>query len=255
MSFRDRFFTPRVARATTSPSAILSAGAGAAVGVLAFANPVGAVLLGAGAYVVRVLAAVPRAPTRTGSDVRGLVDPWRSLMTSVLDARHRYDKAIESIRPGPLRDRLVEVGGRMDTAVDDANRIARAGNTLTEGRKQINLPSIRQELELARSAPPTERTGQTIDAINAQIASAERLDRTIADTHDRLRLLDARLDETVTRTVELAATQAESDDASGLGSEVDDIVAEMESLRQAVEETDEHSTGDAAGPAVPGVQP
>ncbi|MBS1837619.1 MAG: hypothetical protein JST64_07965 [Actinobacteria bacterium] len=255
MSFRDRFFTPRVARATTSPSAILAAGAGAAVGVLAFANPVGAVLLGAGAYVARVLAAVPGAPTRAGSDVRGLVDPWRSLMTSVLDARHRYDTAIGSIRPGPLRDRLVEVGGRMDTAVDDANRIARAGNTLTEGRKQIDLPAIRQELTTAQGRPRTESTEETVAAIEAQIASAERMDATIADTHDRLRLLDARLDEMVARTVELAATQASTGDLGGLGSEVDDIVAEMESLRQAVEETHDHGIGDIDGPAVPGVQP
>ena len=45
MSFRDRFFTPKVARATTSPSAILAAGAGAAVGMLILpVAPVGAVI-------------------------------------------------------------------------------------------------------------------------------------------------------------------------------------------------------------------
>lgn len=248
MSFRDRFFTPRVARATTSPSAILAAGAGAAVGIVAFANPVGPVLLAAGAYAARVLAAVPRAPKTPGTDIRGLVDPWRSVMTSVLDARHRYDKAIASVRPGPLRDRLVDVGNRMDAAVADAGRIARAGNTLTEGRRQIDLPSIRMDLDAARSRPATENTQKTIEAIDAQIASAERLDRTIAETHDRLRLLDARLDETVTRTVELAATQADTGDLGGLGSEVDDIVAEMESLRQAVEETDgPDTTGTSVG--------
>ena len=101
----------------------------------------------------------------------------------------------------------------------------------------------------------TERTAQTIGAIEAQIAAAERLDRTIADTYDRLRLLDARLDETVTRTVELAATQSEVDDVGGLGSEVDDIVAEMESLRQAVEETDGRDVRDPGSSPTPEASP
>lgn len=254
MSFRDRFFTPRVARATTSPSAILATGGGAAAGMLV-GGPIGAVIGGIGAYAIRVLAAVPRAPERPRADVRGLVDPWRSLMTSVLDARHRYDKAIGSVRSGPLRDRLSEVGGRLDTAIGDADRIARAGNTLTEGRKQIDLPAIRRDLDATRSRPVTERTAQTIGAIEAQIAAAERLDRTIADTYDRLRLLDARLDETVTRTVELAATQSEVDDVVGLGSEVDDIVAEMESLRQAVEETDGRDVRDPGSSPTPEASP
>lgn len=241
MSFRDRFFTPRVARATTSPSAILATGAGAAVGILAF-GPVGAVL-GLGAYAVRVLAAVPKAPERPSTDVRNLQEPWRGLMQGVLDARRRYDHAISSVQAGPLRDRLVEVGTRLDAAVDDAGRIARAGNTLSDGRQQIDVDAVRAELDAARAAPRTERSDATIQAISAQLDSAERLDRTIYDTYDRLRLLDARLDETVTRTVELAVIQADAGAVGGIGSEVDAIVSEMESLRLAVEETD------AAGPA------
>jgi hypothetical protein len=241
MSFRDRFFTPRVARATTSPSAILATGAGAAVGILAF-GPIGAVL-GVGAYAARVLAAVPRAPERPGADLRGLVEPWRSLMHGVIDARRRYDKAIASVQAGPLRDRLVEVGTRLDLAVDDAARIARAGNTLSEGRAQIDVVSVRAELDATRAGPRTERSDATEQAITAQLASAERLDRTIADTYDRLRLLDARLDETVTRTVELAVTQADAREVGGIGSEVDAIVSEMESLRLAVEETDGTGSG------------
>jgi hypothetical protein len=235
MAFRDRFFTPRVARATTSPSAILATGAGAALGILAF-GPVGAVL-GLGAYAARVLAAVPRAPERPGADVRGLREPWRSLMKDVLDARRRYDRAVSSVQPGPLRDRLAEVGARLDAAVADAGRIARAGHTLSEGRAQIDVVAIRAELDAARAAPPTEHSEATVRAITAQLESAARLDRTIGDTYDRLRLLDARLDETVTRTVELAVTQADAGDVGGIGSEVEAIVSEMESLRQAVEET------------------
>ena len=74
------------------------------------------------------------------------------------------------------------------------------------------------------------------------------MDVTIADAYDRLRLLDARIDETVTRTVELSVSQTDDGSVAGLGVEVDSIVGDMEALRQAIEET--HSAGrPTAGPA------
>lgn len=236
-SFRDRFLTPKVARAITSPSAILATGAGAAVGILAFGNPLGAVALGLGAFAVRVLAAVPRAPQRPGVDLRQLQDPWRSLMEEILDANRRFGRAMEGIQPGPLRDRIGDLGDRLGTAVDEAWKTAQAGQALSAARSQIDGGRIHAELAAARSAPPTDRSAQTIAAIEAQLAAAERMDRTIADAYDRLRLLDARIDETVTRTVELSVTQSDADAITGLGHEVDSIVDDMEALRQAVDET------------------
>lgn len=253
-SFRDRFLTPKVAHAITSPSAILASGAGAAVGILAFGNPVGAVVLGVGAFAARVLAAVPRAPRRPGVDLRQLTDPWRSTMSEILDAAQRFDRAVSSIRPGPLRDRVAELGERLGTAVDEAWKTAQAGQSLTAARSQIDGGRIVAELAATRSAPPTERSAQTIAAIEAQLAAAERMDRTIADAYDRLRLLDARIDETVTRTVELSVTQTDVESLDGLGDEVDSIVGDMEALRQAVEET-RTAGGAHLPPPLPGTSP
>lgn len=236
-SFRDRFLTPKVAHAITSPSAILATGAGAAVGILAFGNPIGAVALGVGAFAARVLAAVPRAPRRPGIDLRQLSDPWRSIMAETIDADRRFDRAVSGIRPGPLRDRIAELGDRLGTAVDEAWKTAQAGQSLSAARAQIDGGRIHAELAAARTAPPTERSAQTIAAIEAQLAAATRMDSTIADAYDRLRLLDARIDETVTRTVELSVTQTDAESLAGLGDEVDSIVGDMEALRQAVEET------------------
>lgn len=237
MSFRDRFLTPRVARAMTSPSAILATGAGAAVGVLAFANPVGAVVLGLGAYAARVLAAVPRAPRRPGIAPRTLAQPWRGLMEGALDARARYDRSVRDVRPGPLRDRLDGIGGRLDAAVDQAWAVASAGNTLAAGRARIDTAAVSAELARLQAGPRTPRVDQTVEAVEAQLAAAARLDSTISDTYDRLRLLEARVDETVTRAVELSVSQADDAELGGLGAEIDTIVGEMEALRQAVEET------------------
>ncbi len=249
-SFRDRFLTPQVAHAITSPSAILATGVGVAAGILIFANPVGAVAVGLGAFTARILAAVPRTPRRPGVDLRRLGDPWRALMTEIIDADRRFRRAVAGIRPGPLRDRISELGERLGTAVDEAWRTAQAGQALTTARNQIDGGRIHAELAAARGAPSTERSGATIAAIEAQLAATQRMDRTIADAYDRLRLLDARIDETVTRTIELSVSQTDSDALSVLGDEVNSIVGDMEALRQAVEET--HSAGQTLPPPMPG---
>lgn len=243
-SFRDRFLTPRVARAITSPSAIVATGAGAALGVLAFGNPVGAVALGVGAYAARVLAAVPSGRTRSSVNPRSLDQPWRALVEEVLDARSRFEDAVRAVRPGPLADRLADLRSRLDTAVDEVWRTASAGHSLSEGRRRIDADQVRADLTTTRNEPPTDRSAARVEALRSQLDSATRLDATIADTYDRLRLLDARIDETVTRAVELSVTQQDgaAGGVGGLGAEVDSIVVEMEALRQAVEETRRSAT-------------
>jgi hypothetical protein len=67
------------------------------------------------------------------------------------------------------------------------------------------------------------------------------------DARDRLRLLDARLDELVARAVELSVSGSASA-ITGLGDDVDSLVTEMEALRQALEEADRAEGGGAAGP-------
>jgi hypothetical protein len=63
------------------------------------------------------------------------------------------------------------------------------------------------------------------------------MDRLLVDTVDRLRLLDARMDETVTRAIELAVQADSPDDLGGLGADVEGLVLDMEALRQALDET------------------
>ena len=62
------------------------------------------------------------------------------------------------------------------------------------------------------------------------------MDAVVNDAQDRLRLLDARLDEAAARVVELSV-EASDEGMLGLSSDVDDVVTDMEALRQALEET------------------
>ena len=111
-SFRDRFLTPQVARAITSPSAILVTAAGASAAILLGLNPIGIVLVGAGAFTARVLGSVPRNSARPRISPGSLVEPWQSLMKGILDARKRYGAALKGMQAGPLKERLGELGER-----------------------------------------------------------------------------------------------------------------------------------------------
>ncbi len=71
-------------------------------------------------------------------------------------------------------------------------------------------------------------------SIRSQIESTERLKAESAKTADRLRLTQTRLDELVTRAAEVAIGAGDTD---AYEHDVDDLVIELEALRQAVEET------------------
>ena len=236
LRFRDRFFTPPVARAITSPTGILLAGAGAAVGIATGLPIVVAAGIGLLAWAGRVAVAIPRHPRGERIDPFTLDDPWRKFVQAALQSQARYARAASSTAPGPLRDRLAEIGSRLDDGVQECWRIAKHGQALMEALGQLDVAEVRRELAEVEGADGPSAT-RTAEALRAQLASAERMGAVAEDARDRLRLLDARLDEAVARAIELSVGAGDDAQLTGLGSDVDSLVAEMEALRQALEET------------------
>lgn len=253
-SFRDRFYSPQVGRAITSPSAILALGAGAAIGVVATAPlsiplaVAGGVIGGLVGYGARVAAAVPRKEGKERIDPFGVSEPWRHAVIDAQRAQNRFNEALKTFRPGPLADRVRSIGGQIDDAVEECWMIAQQGHTIAKARQQINDREVHWELDQARKAgagaeTQSETRNRRIEALESQLATAARMDALITDTSDRLDLLNARLDESVTRAIELSVSNR-TDDADRLGSDVGTIVEEMESLRQAIQVVDgQGSTG------------
>ena len=247
-SLRDRFFTPPVARAMMSPGGILLAGAGASLAILTGLGPIGAVALGALAWAGRVGAAIPRDPRGEKIDPFTLAEPWRKFVQGALQAEARFGQAVRNAESGPLRERLNEIGQRINDGVRESWRIARQGQLLADASSQIDVADVqRQLLEVEANRNEPWAAGSSLDrtaqALEAQLASAQRLNRVVADAQDRLRLLDARLDEAVARAIELSVQAGDADDLGGLGNDVDNLVEEMEALRQAMDETDRASSG------------
>lgn len=244
----ERFLNARTARAITAPSAIVLGGAGAAVAIIASA-PL-AVIVGAGAlaWAVRVAIGLPRKAEGDRIDPFTLSAPWRRSIHEALQAQRRYDQAVKKAPIGPLRDRLAEIGQRIDAGVRECWRVAQRGDLLEGGVKTLDIQSTQQELiDLERDMRENKdpRLEQARVSLRAQLHAAQRMIDAVQDARTQLRLLDARLDEAVTRAVELSLRSPGDADVAGLGSDVDNLVTDMEALRAALEDVD--ATGSPGG--------
>ena len=237
-SIGDHLRTPPVARAITSPWTWALAAGGAVVGFLA-GGPLGAVALGALAGAARVGVAGLRRPARPRIDPFTLGEPWKRLVQDAVQAQNRFADIVRAARSGPTRERLDDIGGRIAEGVEDAWAIGQAGGLLTDARRRIDVTQLQRRIAEA------EAGGETAAALQAQLDSAARLDATIADTRDRLRLTTARLDEAVVRAAEVAARAGDPAGLEALGSDVELLVQDLEALRQGLDEVDRPSPGTA----------
>ncbi|HMQ28761.1 MAG TPA: hypothetical protein PKA98_22435, partial [Acidimicrobiales bacterium] len=237
----------------------LLAGAGASVAILAGLGPIGAVALAAIAWAGRVGYAIPRKAGDDRIDPFTLNEPWRRFVQSALQSQARFDQAVHQAERGPLRDRLGQIGDRVHDAVREAWRVARQGQVLADAGAQIDTAGVQRQLDEVRanaSAPWAAGSSleQTAKALEAQLASAQRLATVTREAQDRLRLLNARMDEMVARAIELSVDASQPDELGGLGSDVDSLVDEMEALRLAMDETDQLG-GSASAASLPSSAP
>ena len=244
----ERYLNARTARAITAPSAIVLGGAGAAAAIVAGLPLAAIVGAGALAWAVRVAFGLPRAPKGDRIDPFVLSADWRRPVNEALQAERRFDAAVRKADPGPLRDRLTEIGQRIDAGVRECWRVAQRGDAMEEGLKTLDIEGTQRELieverDLRNQADP--RLERARESLRAQLHSAQRMIDAVQDARTQLRLLDARLDEAVTRAVELSLRSAGDADLSGLGSDVESLVQDMEALRAALEDVE--GPGQAGG--------
>ncbi len=230
-----------MARAITSPGAILLAGAGASAAILAGVPLAAAAIVGGLVWAGRVAMAVPRKPTRVAINPALVQEPWRSLVRQAQRAESRFDQVLATTAPGPLKARLVEVDTRVAVGVDECWRIAQRGNELSAAVADLGVDGLQRQLAQAKAdaarSPERAELAATAEAVGEQLASAERLAGVAQDAEDRLRRLAAQLNEAVARAVELSLQSPDLGTLQPLGTDVDSLVGELESLRVALEET------------------
>ncbi len=82
-----------------------------------------------------------------------------------------------------------------------------------------------------------EELRATAESLRRRVESGRRLQAVAEQARDRLRRLDAQLDEAVARAIELSLGSLDAGAIQPLGTDVDALVSELESLRQALDET------------------
>lgn len=241
-----RVRTPSVARAVVSPSAILLAGAGAAAAIAGGLPLAAAAVAGGLAWAVRVALAIPRTPAEDRIDPYTIGEPWRRFVEDALQARRQFENVVRRTPDGPLRDRLGDIGRRIAEGVSECWRIACRGDALQGALKQLDVEEIHKEMasldEDRRTRGLSDDRRQALDrtyaAVAAQLAAAERIGAVYRNAYDRLRVLNAQLDEAVARAVELSVGAHDASALNPLAGDVENLVSELENLRQALEETE-----------------
>lgn len=241
----EHWKSQRSADAVMAPSAIVLAGVGAAAAILAGLPALAVIGAGGLAYAIRVGMLLPRKRRGSRIDPMSISDPWRGFVREALDAQRRYRNAVGSATEGPMRDRLIEIGERIDAGVDECWRVARRGNQLNDAIANLDVPQARADLDAAKKASRDDKNDPTVQSLQGQIDSAERIIDVSDDAQGKLRLLDARLDEAVARAIELSIRAEDVGELGGLGGQVENVVSDMETLRVSLEEAG--GTARAAG--------
>lgn len=219
---------------------------GAVIGLLG--GPIGAIIgaiagAATGGGAAAALGHQRPAAARQGRSRKERVDPftvaepWRRLSQDALGAKRVFNEAVGRTRPGPLRDRLGDLGRRIDETVDEAWAAAKAGDAVARAYSRLDVPATRRRLDIARASGSSAGDAATVAALESQMATAERLERTIVATEDRLRVLNARLDESVAQSIELSVGLYQPDAFSEIEGDVVSITDELEALRAALEDT------------------
>ena len=165
-------------------------------------------------------------PKRIPIDPFALSDPWRRSVSSAQSAQRRYTEIVRAIPAGPLRSKMESITAQVQRGVEECWLIAKRGDELDTALNRLDTSSLRARLEA--STDDATRT-----SLQAQLDSANRIRATRDDTEQRLRLLNTRVGELLAQAAEVSVGADTTDE---LGSAVDDVVTQLESLRLAVEE-------------------
>ncbi len=178
-----------------------------------------------------------RRPTRQtiAIDPFVLSDPWRRHVSAAQSTQRRYTEIVGEMSTGPLRSNMESITRQVQRGVEECWFIAKRGDELDAALTRLDGPSLQRRLDIATDE-------STRVSLQAQLESAQRIRATRDDTDQRLRLLSTRLGELVAQAAEVSVG---ADTTGDLGSAVDDVVTQLESLRLAVEDINNQRPGSA----------
>jgi hypothetical protein len=237
---------PTVAQAAASPTAIVLAGAGVAVGELAHLGLAVALVFGGVAYGARLayasvhrrLALRGRARRRLGRiDPWSVPEPWRTYTTRALEARKRYRQLVADCPPGPVADYLATSVAKVEAATEEHWALAKSGAGLVDppGRTDKaakDLETVQAELVHAHGANRSQLESREAE-LASQLRSFRHLESVSAQISRHLSELSAQLEGVVASAgVLVASAGAAGADLSSLSSELSSLTGALDEARQ-----------------------
>jgi hypothetical protein len=169
-------------------------------------------------------------------DALAEVDPqavpraYRAPIDDALQARRQFIDLVAAVRPGPLRERLGELGARVDAGVLAVWGTAQHGAQLERVLSTLDPDRVTGDYKRAKrdGAGP-----EVLEPLAARFASVQRLLNALEDVRAKLPVLEARLGTAVARTAELTLVSpaaAAPTELDALGHELDALTVELQAL-------------------------
>jgi hypothetical protein len=191
------------------------------------------------AAVVAITAALRRRQRPGGRPVAidpfALSEPWRRYVSAAQSAQRRYNEIVKATTPGPLRTSMESITRNVQRGVEECWLIAKRGDEVDRALNRLDSTELQARLDASTD-------DATRASLQAQLDAAQRIRTTRDDTDRQLRLLNTRLGELLAQAAEVSVG---TDTTSDLGSAVDDVVTQLESLRLAIEDVNNTRPGDA----------
>ncbi len=191
--------------------------------VLAIAAAAGAVLA-----LAKRRGRTPRS-TVASIDPFTVGEPWRRHVSAAQGSLRRYREIVRAAPSGPLRERLTTIATQVEHGVDECWQVAKRGDELDGTLRRLDAPSLQNQLLRANAAGDTAMA----TSLQAQLDSANRIRATRDDADQQLRHTTTRLGELLAQASEVSIG---GDTTEQLGTAVDDVVTQLESLRLAVQD-------------------
>ena len=161
-------------------------------------------------------------------DPRLLDEPWRRSVEEALAARARFAEMLRTMPKGPLRERVAEIGQRVDAGVLASWETAQRGSQGAKMLTTLDPEGVTARLKEAKRRNPDG--GPEVEALAAQHDAVNRLWDGVDDAGERLRLLDVRLGAAVARVAALAIAARAPGDLDPADAELRAVVDELSAL-------------------------
>lgn len=175
------------------------------------ADPVGALDLGA-------------VPARLVGAVEQAVDAYR-----------RWQQVTGTVAPGPLADRLQQLGVQVQAGVLELYGTAARVGEVERILQALDPDGATAAYKAARRQASVGQAPPEMEALEARFASVQRMMNLVADAEEQLRGIDARLLAAVARGAEVAITaDADAGGLTRLGADLDGVIGQLGAVRSAL---------------------